>query len=155
MTPSACSASAADQWKLWVHIADVSHYVKPGTAWTGSAQARQLDLPGGPRHSDAAGGVEQRTLFAQAERGSPDQMRGVSGLRRRPGAEDAVLFRGDPFQAPLHLQGSAWPILQRQPADAIERMLHDAHELAQRIRRAAVQGRLARSRFSRNENPAG
>jgi ribonuclease R len=23
---------SADQWKLWVHIADVSHYVKPGTA---------------------------------------------------------------------------------------------------------------------------
>ena len=29
-----------DQWKLWVHIADVSHYVKPGTALDDEARKR-------------------------------------------------------------------------------------------------------------------
>ena len=29
-----------DQWKLWVHIADVSHYVKPGTALDVEARKR-------------------------------------------------------------------------------------------------------------------
>ena len=31
---------SADQWKLWVHIADVSHYVKPGTALDDEARKR-------------------------------------------------------------------------------------------------------------------
>ena len=29
-----------EQWKLWVHIADVSHYVKPGTALDDEARKR-------------------------------------------------------------------------------------------------------------------
>ena len=28
------------EWKLWVHIADVSHYVKPGTALDSEARRR-------------------------------------------------------------------------------------------------------------------
>ncbi len=31
---------SAEQWRLWVHIADVSHYVKPGTALDAEAQKR-------------------------------------------------------------------------------------------------------------------
>src|SRR6202041_504304 len=31
---------SAEQWKLWVHIADVSHYVKPGTALDVEAASR-------------------------------------------------------------------------------------------------------------------
>ena len=31
---------SAEQWKLWVHIADVSHYVKPGTALDDEAAKR-------------------------------------------------------------------------------------------------------------------
>ena len=81
-------------WKLWVHIADVSHYVKPGTrAGRGSAQTRQLDLPRGPRHPDAAGGVEQRTLFAETERGPPDQVRGVSDRRTTAGCSAPNFIR--------------------------------------------------------------
>src|SRR5277367_1224797 len=30
----------SEQWRLWVHIADVSHYVKPGTALDAEAQKR-------------------------------------------------------------------------------------------------------------------
>src|SRR5207302_10096932 len=32
--------ASADQWKLWIHIADVSHYVKPGTALDDEARNR-------------------------------------------------------------------------------------------------------------------
>ncbi len=39
-TPSACNAPGHGQWKLWVHIADVSHYVKPGTALDEEAARR-------------------------------------------------------------------------------------------------------------------
>ncbi len=31
---------SSEQWRLWVHIADVSHYVKPGTALDAEAQKR-------------------------------------------------------------------------------------------------------------------
>src|SRR5439155_7534469 len=31
---------SAEQWKLWVHIADVAHYVKPGTALDEEARRR-------------------------------------------------------------------------------------------------------------------
>ncbi len=64
---------SAEQWKLWVHIADVSHYVKPGTALDEeAAQTRQFDLPCGSGDPDAAGSPEQRTLLAETQRGSPD-----------------------------------------------------------------------------------
>ena len=33
-------AAPNNQWKLWVHIADVSHYVKPGTALDDEARKR-------------------------------------------------------------------------------------------------------------------
>ena len=106
-----------EQWKLWVHIADVSHYVKPGTrAGRRGAPARQLDLPGGPRDPDAAGGVEQRTVLAETQRGSPDQVRGVSRVERGPGVEHEVLSGGDSFAAPLHLQGSAGDSAAEPPA---------------------------------------
>ena len=36
-----------DRWILWVHIADVSHYVKPGGALDKeSRKTRQLHIPG-------------------------------------------------------------------------------------------------------------
>jgi ribonuclease R len=35
-----CLERGAGQWKLWVHIADVSHYVKPGTALDEEARKR-------------------------------------------------------------------------------------------------------------------
>ena len=59
----------------------------------GSPQARQLDLPGGPRGPDAARSAEQRAVFAQAAGGPPDQVRRVPALDRWPGPEDAVLSR--------------------------------------------------------------
>ena len=100
------------------------------------AQARQLDLSGGPRHPDAAGGVEQRALLAETGRGSPDEMRRISRVERRAGAEREILSRRHPFAAAVQLRRSAGDSCSAQPTDdPIEQMLHQAHELAQRIRR--------------------
>ena len=56
-------------------------------------------------------------------------------FRRRPRVEDEILSGGDSFQAPVHLQGSAGRFAAANHRDAIERMLHDANALAQKIRR--------------------
>ncbi len=64
------------QWKLWVHIADVSHYVKPGTALDDEARKRgNSTYSGRPGDPDVARSVEQRTVLAQAKRGASDEMR--------------------------------------------------------------------------------
>jgi len=56
-----------------------SHYVKPGTApGRGGAQTRPLDLSRGPRHPDAAGGVEQRTGARSCRMWIADQVRRIS-----------------------------------------------------------------------------
>src|ERR1017187_5615969 len=67
------------------------------------AQTRQLDLSRGPRHPDAAGGVEQRTVLAQAQRGPTDEVRGISGGERWTRVEREVLFRRYPLATALHL----------------------------------------------------
>ena len=70
-------------WTLAVHIADVSHYIKPRQPdGQGSRRTRQLDLSRGPRAADAAGGTEQWHLLAQAGCGPPDQVRVVGNFRR-------------------------------------------------------------------------
>jgi hypothetical protein len=68
---------------LAVHIADVSHYIKPGSPGQGGRRARQLDLPRRPRAADAAARAFQRHLLAQAGRGPPHQVRGDRNLRPR------------------------------------------------------------------------
>src|SRR5258708_5980255 len=70
------------------------------------AQTGQLDLPGGPRDPDVAGSAQQRTVLAETQCGSPDEMRRVSHLERRPGVEHPVLFGGDSLAWALHIQGS-------------------------------------------------
>ena len=116
------------------------------------APARQLDLPRGPRHPDAARGAEQRAVLAQAARGPADQVRRVPALRRGPGAEDAVLPGGDSLAAPLQLPRGARPA----PAPAAGPDRADAAR-RQRARPEdpprALQGRLARPRLPGDQDP--
>ena len=116
-----------DQWKLWVHIADVSHYVKPGTALDDEARKRGNStylvdrvIPMLPE------ALSNELCSLKPARGPPDEMRGIPDLQRGPGAEIEILSGGHPFAAAVQLQGSA-SVLQRPPGDPIERMLHDAH----------------------------
>ncbi|HEX7594445.1 MAG TPA: RNB domain-containing ribonuclease, partial [Anaerolineae bacterium] len=172
-----------EQWKLWVHIADVSHYVKPGTALDDEARVRGNStylvdrvIPMLPEalsnelcslkpnvdrltkcveflvsndgrvlsakfypaviHSQRR--FTYKEVFAVLQGGtghrpvpsgdSPDGTRGTA-LRNRtaPSVEDVLPV---PVGASPTGAGES-----PAPPNAIERMLHDANELAQRIRK--------------------
>lgn len=124
-----------DQWKLWVHIADVSHYVKPGSP---------LDLEARKRGNstylvDRVIPMLPEALSNELCSLKPDTDRltkCVEFLLSNDGRVLASRF----YSAVIHSQRRfAYPevlaILQRKPSGPIEQMLHDANDLAQRIRR--------------------
>jgi ribonuclease R len=127
---------SAEQWRLWVHIADVSHYVKPGTALDAEAQKRGNStylvdrvIPMLPE----ALSNELCSLKPNVDR----LTKCVEFLVSHDGRVLNTKF----YSAVIHSQqrfayGDVLEILQRAPADdPIEQMLHHAHELAQKIRR--------------------
>ena len=126
---------SAEQWKLWVHIADVSHYVKPGTALDDEAAKRGNStylvdrvIPMLPE----ALSNELCSLKPNVDR----LTKCVEFLVSRDGRVLATKF----YPAVIHSQRrftyhEVLEVLQRKPVGEIERMLHDANELAQRIRR--------------------
>jgi ribonuclease R len=126
-----------EQWRLWVHIADVSHYVKPGTALDAEAQKRGNStylvdrvIPMLPE----ALSNELCSLKPNVDR----LTKCVEFLVSHDGRMLSAKFHA----AVIHSQrrfayGQVLEILQRAPTDdPIELMLHQAHELAQKIRRA-------------------
>jgi len=126
---------SAEQWKLWVHIADVSHYVKPGTALDTEAAKRGNStylvdrvIPMLPE----ALSNELCSLKPHVDR----LTKCVEFLISRDGRVLATKF----YPAVIHSRRrftyrEVLEVLQRTPAGEIEHMLHDANELAQRIRR--------------------
>jgi ribonuclease R len=124
-----------EQWKLWVHIADVSHYVKPGSALDDEAAKR-----GNSTYLvDRVIPMLPEALSNELCSLKPDVDRltkCVEFLLSREGVVLAAKF----YPAVIHSQRrfsyrEVLAILQRKPANEIERMLQDANELAQRIRR--------------------
>jgi ribonuclease R len=127
---------SSEQWRLWVHIADVSHYVKPGTALDAEAQKRGNStylvdrvIPMLPE----ALSNELCSLKPNVDR----LTKCVEFLISNDGRVLNTKF----YSAVIHSQqrfayGEVLEILQRAPMDdPIEQMLHHAHELAQKIRR--------------------
>ena len=125
-----------DQWRLWVHIADVSHYVKPGTALDAESRKRGNStylvdrvIPMLPE----ALSNELCSLKPNVDR----LTKCVEFLVSNDGHVLSTKF----YPSVIHSQrrftyGEVLEILQRKPTkDPIEQMLHQAHELAQRIRR--------------------
>jgi ribonuclease R len=125
-----------DQWRLWVHIADVSHYVKPGTALDEEAQKRGNStylvdrvIPMLPE----ALSNELCSLKPNVDR--------LTKCAEFLVSNDGRVLNTKFYSAIIHSQqrfayGDVLEILQRVPADdPIEQMLHQAHELAQKIRR--------------------
>jgi ribonuclease R len=123
-------------WRLWVHIADVSHYVKPGTALDAEARKRGNStylvdrvIPMLPE----ALSNELCSLKPQVDR----LTKCVEFLVSNDGRVLNTKF----YSAVIHSQRrfsyqEALAILERKPTtDPIEQMLHQVHELAQRIRR--------------------
>ena len=124
------------QWRLWVHIADVSHYVKPGTALDVEARKRGNStylvdrvIPMLPE----ALSNELCSLKPQVDR--------LTKCVEFLVANDGRVLSAKFYAAVIHSQRrftyrEVLAILQRKPApDPIEQMVHQAHELAQRIRR--------------------
>ena len=124
-----------EQWKLWVHIADVSHYVKPGTALDEEARRRGNStylvdrvIPMLPE----ALSNELCSLKPNVDR----LTKCVEFLLTNDGQGLGTKF----YPAVIHSQRrftykEVLAILQRKPSDPIEQMLHDANALAQKIRR--------------------
>ena len=74
----------ASGFRLVVAIADVSHYVRPGTALDTEARAaRDVGVLPEPRAADAAGGAVESPLLADAGRRPPVHGRGHAGHARR------------------------------------------------------------------------
>ena len=126
---------SAEQWKLWVHIADVSHYVKPGTALDDEARRRGNStylvdrvIPMLPE----ALSNELCSLKPNVDR--------LTKCMEFLIAEDGRVLKTRSYPAVIHSQRrfsyrEAFEILQRPPSGSIEQMLHHANDLAQRIRR--------------------
>jgi ribonuclease R len=125
-----------EQWRLWVHIADVSHYVKPGTALDAEAQKR-----GNSTYLvDRVIPMLPEALSNELCSLKPNVDRLTKCVEFLVANDGRVL--GTKFHsAVIHSQrrftyGQVLDILQSAPtADPIEQMLHQAHQLAQKIRR--------------------
>ena len=131
---------SGEQWRLWVHIADVSHYVKPGTALDAEAQKR-----GNSTY------LVDRVIPMLPEALSNDLCSLKPNVDRLTKcveflvSHDGRVLSTKFHSAVIHSQrrfayAQVLEILQRAPADdPIEQMLHQAHELAQKIRRHRFQ----------------
>jgi ribonuclease R len=125
-----------EQWRLWVHIADVSHYVKPGTA---------LDIEARKRGNSTY--LVDRVIPMLPEALSNELCSLKPNVDRLTKcveflvSSDGRVLNAKFYSAVIHSQrrftyGEVLAVLEREPTpDPIEQMLHQAHELAQRIRR--------------------
>ncbi len=127
---------SAEQWRLWVHIADVSHYVKPGTALDVEARKR-----GNSTYLvDRVIPMLPEALSNELCSLKPDVDRLTKCVEFLV-SHDGRVLNAKFYSAVIHSQrrftyGEVLEILQRKPtSDPIEQMLHQTHELAQRIRR--------------------
>jgi ribonuclease R len=125
-----------EQWRLWVHIADVSHYVKPGTALDTEARKRGNStylvdrvIPMLPE----ALSNELCSLKPNVDR--------LTKCVEFLVSNDGRVLNAKFYSAVIHSQrrftyGEVLEILERKPtSNPIEQMLHQMHELAQHIRR--------------------
>jgi ribonuclease R len=124
------------QWKLWVHIADVSHYVKPGTALDEEAARR-----GNSTYLvDRVIPMLPEALSNELCSLKPNVDRLTKCVEFLLSPEGAVL-KAHFYPAVIRSQRrfdyrEAFAVLQRKPQDAVEQMLHDAGTIALKIRKA-------------------
>jgi ribonuclease R len=123
-------------WRLWIHIADVSHYVKPGTALDAEARKRGNSTYLVDRVIPMLPEALSNELCS-LKPGVDRLTKCVELLVSNEGQVRSAKF----YSAVIHSQRrltypEALAVLQRQPGpDPIDQMLHQAHALAQRIRR--------------------
>jgi ribonuclease R len=127
--------TVSGRWKLWVHIADVSHYVKPGSALDVEAQRRGNSTYLVDRVVPMLPEVLSNELCSLV----PDVDRLTKCVEFLI-AEDGQVLRSTFYPAVIHSQQrfsyeEAFAVLQGKPDGPIEQMLHEAGRLAMRIRR--------------------
>ncbi|MCE9520468.1 MAG: ribonuclease R [Verrucomicrobia bacterium] len=124
-----------DQWRLWVHIADVSHYVKPGTA---------LDIEARKRGNSTY--LVDRVIPMLPESLSNELCSLKPKVDRLTKcvefllSNDGKVLNAKFYSAVIHSKqrfsyAGVLEILQRQPVAPVEQMLHQANDMAQRIRK--------------------
>jgi ribonuclease R len=124
-----------DQWKLWVHIADVSHYVRPGSALDDEASRR-----GNSTYLvDRVIPMLPEALSNELCSLKPDVDRLTKCVEFLI-SDDGRVLSTKFYSAVIHSQRrfsykEVLAILQRKPVGPIEQLLHDANALAQRIRK--------------------
>ncbi|HYF37633.1 MAG TPA: ribonuclease R, partial [Prosthecobacter sp.] len=129
-----CIQRSGDRWKLWVHIADVSHYVRPGSA---------LDVEAKKRGNSTY--LVDRVIPMLPEALSNELCSLKPDLDRLTKCVEFVLSKeGNVISAKFYAAvirskrrftyKEAFAVLQKAPAGEIETMLHDANAMAQRIR---------------------
>ena len=122
-------------WKLWVHIADVSHYVKPGSALDEEARKR-----GNSTYLvDRVIPMLPEALSNELCSLKPDVDRLTKCVEFLI-TNDGQVSRSRFYPAVIHSQRrftyqEALRILRGKPNGPLEQMLCDAHRLAQKIRR--------------------
>ncbi len=123
------------RWRLWVHIADVSHYVRPGSA---------LDREARKRGNSSY--LVDRVVPMLPEALSNELCSLKPGVERLSKcaefllSHDGKVLSVDFYPAVIRSRrrftyAEAMATLQREPRDGEEEMLHLAHGLAQRLRR--------------------
>jgi ribonuclease R len=131
--------TSSEQWRLWVHIADVSHYVKPGTALDTESRRR-----GNSTYLvDRVIPMLPEALSNELCSLKPDVDR-LTKCAEFLLSSDGQVLNAKFHSAVIHSQrrfsyGEVLKILQRKPAGPIEQMLHQAHQLAQRGRARRFQ----------------
>ena len=127
-------------WKLWVHIADVSHYVKPGSELDREAASRGNSTYLVDRVIPMLPEALSNELCSLKP--SVDRLtKCVEFLLSSEGRVQATKFYPSVIRSQRRY---AYPqvleLLGRPARDDIERMLHEAHSMAQKLRRARFQG---------------
>ncbi|MCW0218793.1 MAG: ribonuclease R [Prosthecobacter sp.] len=125
-----------DKWKVWVHIADVSHYVRPGSPLDKEARKR-----GNSTYLvDRVIPMLPEALSNELCSLKPDVDRltkCTEFLLSKTGAVISCKFYSAVIRSKRRFTyKEAFAVIQRKPVGEIESMLHDAHEMAQLIRKA-------------------
>jgi ribonuclease R len=123
------------RWKLWVHIADVSHYVRPGTALDEEARRRGNSTYLVDRVIPMLPEILSNELCSLKP--GVDRLTKTVEFLLNP---EGVVLQSRFYSAVIHSKrrltyAEALAMIRRPPTDPVSRMLHDAHALAQKIRR--------------------